>query len=152
MSRSSDQPGAPADRCTLVVRTSDAQSEIMVLDGKGRLVDRALGPEHTFQLESGIYRVKVLTGSESEEKPVVLTRDLRAPLEFGAVAFPSPVPLIGTTTSHEYHLDAAQRESKKTHVADGAGSSLFFLVRHWTPQRTQAPRPRISRNPAAGLS
>jgi hypothetical protein len=49
-------------------------------------------------------------------------------------------------------VDAADRESKVTHVADGAGSSLFFLVRDWTPTAAQATPPRVTGNPAEGLS
>ena len=141
-----------AAQLSLTVRTSDSQSEIIVLDARGRLVQRGLGPERTFELEPGIYRVKVLTGAEVQEKSVVLIEPRRDPLQFEQVAFASPVPLMGTSTSHEYHMSAADHESKVTHVADGAGSSLFFLVRDWTPPTAQPARPRVTGNPAEGLS
>jgi hypothetical protein len=144
---------APA-RLSLTVSTSDSQSEILVLDARGRPVQRAFGPKQTFELERGIYRVKVLTGTESQEKSVVLTETRREPLWFEQVAFASPAPLVGTSTSHEYHMEAANRESKVTHVADGTGSSLFFLVRDWTPTATWNPHGlhRVMGNPAEGLS
>jgi hypothetical protein len=143
---------AAAARLSLTVRTSDSQSEICVLDARGRLVQRAFGPQQTFELERGIYRVKVLTGTEFQEKSVVLTETPREPLSFEQVAFASPAPLVGTSTSHEYHMEAANRESRVTHVADGPGSSLFFLVRDWTPNTGWTPRQRVTGNPAEGLS
>jgi hypothetical protein len=143
---------AVAAQLSLTVRTGDSQSEILVLDARGRPVGRGAGPERTFELEPGIYRVKVLTGAEVQEKSVVLIEPQGGPLQFEQVAFASPVPLMGTSTSHEYHMSAADHESKVTHVADGAGSSLFFLVRDWTPPSEQAAKPRVTGNPAEGLS
>lgn len=143
---------AAAARLPLTVSTSDPQSEIVVLDARGRLVQRGFGPQHTFELEPGIYRVKVLTGMEFQEKSVVLTETRRDPLRFEQVAFASAAPLAGTSTSHEYHMGAADRESRVTHVADGAGGSLFFLVRDWTPTAVEAARQRVTSNPAEGLS
>jgi hypothetical protein len=139
-------------RLHLTVKTVDPQSEIIVLDARGRFVDRALGPEHTFALERGIYRVKVLTGAEAEEKPVVLTEEPGEPLQFARAAFASPVPLVGTSTSHEYHVAAAVAESRHTHVKAGTGSSIFLLVRDWTPSGKSERRERIVSKPATGLS
>lgn len=133
----------------LTVQTGDSQSEVLVLDGKGRLLTRGVGPECTFQLEPGIYRVKVLTGTASQEKPVVLNADRT--LQFGQLDFPSAVPLAGTSTSHEYHMLAADQESRKVHVHAGAGSSLFFLVRNWTAPGSQSTQ-RVTNHPAEGLS
>ena len=138
-------------RLPLSVSTGDLQSEIVVLDARGRLVERGFGPEQTFHLEKGIYRVKVLTGTETQEKSVVLVERPRGPLRFAPAEFASAVPLAGTSTSHEYHMAAADSESRKTHVRNGVGSSLFFLVRDWTPNAwNQAPR--VTGNPAQGLT
>jgi hypothetical protein len=133
----------------LAIQTGDSQSEILVLDSKGRLLIRGFGPDCTFQLEPGIYRVKVLTGTASQEQPVVLT----APriLRFGPIDFASAAPLAGTSTSHEYHVQAADQESRKVHVTEGTDSSLFFLVRNWTAPGSQSQQ-RVSNNPAEGLS
>lgn len=142
----------PTPRLPLTVSTSDPQSEILVLDARGRLVQCALGPSHTFSLPPGIYRVKVLTGAEFREKSVVLTETPRDPLRFEQVAFASPAPLAGTSATHEYHMEAANRESQVTHVFDGLGSSLFFLVRDWTPAAAEPRLPRVTTHPAEGLS
>lgn len=141
----------PAATLSLPVSTGDSQSEILILDSRGRLVERGFGPHCTFDLEEGIYRVKVITGTEFQEKPVVLTQSMSKPLEFGPANFASPVPLTGTSTSHEYHMEAADRESRKIHVAEGTGSSLFFLVRDWTPSPSQRKQ-RLVGNAADGLS
>lgn len=140
----------PVRQLSLTVHTSDSQSEIIVLDSRGRLLQRSFGPQQTFTLDRGIYRVRVLTGSEFQEKSIALS-GAPGDLQFPELAFASPVPLAGTTTSHEYHMDAANRESRAIHVADGAGSSLFFFVRDWTPP-SETARHRITGNPAEGLS
>lgn len=135
----------------LTVKTADAQNEILLLDSRGRMVARGFGPVQTFQVEQGIYRVKVLTGAESVEKTVIANAPPLAPVEFQATPFATPVPISGTLTSHEYHQAAASEQCKKTHVADGHGSSLFFFIRDWTPSSRQSG-PRVSNNPADGLS
>lgn len=143
---------APATLRSLIVDAKDAQSDILLLDSKGRLIQRGLGPAHTFTVESGIYRVKVVTGREVQERPVILIDEDVKRVEFNPLSFASPIPLEGTSTSHEYHMDAAARESAKVHVADGAGSSLFFFVRDWTPDTKEGSRRPSVTNPATGLS
>jgi hypothetical protein len=108
----------PLKTVSLQVLTGDSQSEIPILDGRGRLVQRGFG--------------KVITGTESPERPVVLTQSMEKPIVFAPTHFAFPAPLAGTSTSHEYHVAAAGQESKKIHVTDGLGSSLFFLVRVWS--------------------
>ena len=136
---------------SLPVSTGDSQSEILILDGRGQLIQRGFGPQCTFNLDAGIYRVKVITGTASQEKPVVLMQTTVRPLVFEPASFASPVPLAGTSTSHEYHIAAADQQSRQIHVSDGVGSSLFFLVREWTPTQSQ-PKQRMIGNPAEGLS
>lgn len=140
----------PLRSAALTVHTADRQGEILVLDSRGRLLQRGFGPSRVFALDPGIYRVKVLTGDEFQEKSIVLGGGPLA-VRFPPVAFASPVPLAGTSTLHAYHVEAADRESRVTHLADGTGSSLFFLVRDWTP-KSQTSAPRITANPAEGLS
>ena len=41
---------AAAARLSLTVSTSDSQSEILVLDARGRPVQRGFGPKQTFEL------------------------------------------------------------------------------------------------------
>lgn len=151
MSQTPEAPPA-AEARRLGVQTGDAQSEILVLDARGRFVERSFGPEHSFELERGIYRVKVLTGAESQEKPVVLAERPTEFVSFAPISFASPVPLAGTSTSHEYHELAASQESRQTRVKDGAGSSIFCMVRDWTPDRQPERRRRITGDPATGLS
>jgi len=141
----------PLKTVSLPVSTGDSQSEILILDGRGRLVQRGFGPQSRFDLEEGIYRVKVITGTESQERPVVLTQSTAKPVVFAPADFASAAPLAGTSTSHEYHVAAADQESRKTHVKVGSGSSLFFLVRDWTPIQSERKH-RIVGNPAEGLS
>jgi hypothetical protein len=134
---------------SLMVVASDSQSEILLLDGRARLIERVSGPVHTFGVEPGIYRVKVVTGTATQEKAVVVDKDIS--ISFDAPRFVSSAPLAGTSTSHEYHMAAADSQSRITHVVDGTGSSLFFLVRDWTSGGSRTSQ-RIIGNPAEGLS
>jgi hypothetical protein len=136
----------------LVVDAKDAQSDILILDSKGRLVERGLGPVQAFTLEEGIYRVKVVTGKEVQERPVILTGEDTKRVEFEALRFASPIPLDWTSTSHEYHMEAAARESRHVHVRKGTGSSLFLFVRDWTPPAQYTPSQRAATHPGTGLS
>jgi hypothetical protein len=146
----SPTPEATAVTRRLVVDAKDAQSDILILDSRGRLVERGLGPVRAFTLEEGIYRVKVVAGKEVQERPVILTDESEKRVEFAPVTFASPIPLDGTSTSHEYHMDAAAAQSRNVHVRRGAGSSLFFFVRDYTPALRRQAQPAAS--PGAGLS
>jgi hypothetical protein len=134
----------------LVVDAKDAQSDILILDSRGRLVERGLGPVQAFALEDGIYRVKVVTGKEVQERPVILTGKDTKHVAFEALRFASPIPLDWTSTSHEYHMAAAAEQSRKVHVRHGAGSSVFLFVRDYTPDSRRQGRTAF--NPGAGLS
>jgi len=134
----------------LTVETSDSQTQILVLDSRSRLLKRGMGPTHDFTLDPGIYRVKVLTGAETHETVVVLRE--QQTVKFDPARFVSPMPLAGTSSSHEYHMEAANEQSRKTHVKVGTGSSLFFFVRHWTPSGRGGTPLHLDESPAAGLS
>src|SRR5882762_7105529 len=92
----------PLKQFSLMVIASDSQSEILLLDGRARLIERVSGPTHTFGVEPGIYRVKVVTGTATQEKAVVVDKDMS--ISFDAPRLISSAPLAGTSTSHEYHM------------------------------------------------
>lgn len=139
-----------AKKVQLTVTTGDTTSEIFVVDGDLRLCSRGIGKLETW-LPAGIYKVRVRTGASSQEEFVVL-RDVPVAKSFQAIPFSTPVPLVNTAKTHEYHEQAAVEQSAKTHVLAGQGSSIFVFARDWTPywQVTPAkPRPWI--HPAMGL-
>lgn len=127
MSASSSKP-----KIRLDVETQDETADIYVIDSYFRVVGRGRGTRKTFQMKPGIYTVKVRVGFESYEKDVVL-KDKSEKATFDAVEFPSAIPLIETARTHEYHTDAAERESRKIHLKKGEGSWIFVFARDWKP-------------------
>jgi hypothetical protein len=132
----------------LDVNTSDLATEIFVIDGLFRLVEKGLG-SLTTQLKPGIYKLKIRAGYAEQEEIVVLRDE---PVHrFYSIRFSSPVPLQGTAEEDPRHVEAADRESQAIHVAHGTGSCIFIFTRRWRPA---ADNQEISddTHPAKGLS
>jgi hypothetical protein len=141
------------EKVTLRVRTADRESEIYVVDGHFELAARGKGSVESFQLDPGIYKVKVRSGFEAQEAHVVLRPgEKEVEKTFAAIEFASPAPLDHTSKSHDFHVDAAQRESREVHVHAGRGSSIFVFAREWTGPTRTSGAPAVTGNPAAGLT
>ncbi len=120
------------NKIQLDVETKDETADIYVIDSFFRVVGRGRGTSQNFQMKPGIYTVKVRVGFESCEKDVVLI-DKPETAKFDAVEFPSAIPLVETARTHEYHIIAAERESRKIHLKKGSGSWIFIFARDWKP-------------------
>jgi hypothetical protein len=132
----------------LDVSTSDAATEIFVIDGLFRLVGKGLG-SLTAQLKPGIYKLKIRAGYAEQEDSLVL-RDEPVRRSY-SIRFSSPVPLRDTTEGDSRHIEAAERESQAIHVTRGTGSCIFIFARCWGPAAGNQEIPRGT-NPARGLS
>ena len=131
----------------LDVSTGDAATEIFVIDGLFRLVEKGLGSLST-QLKPGIYKLKIRAGYAEQEEIVVLREE---PVhKFYSIHFSSPAPLRDTAEEDQRHVEAAERESRAIHVTHGRGSCIFLFARRWEPV---ARNQEISRHihPAEGL-
>ena len=115
----------------LTVTARDRAAEIFVIDSKLDRVDRGIGSVITHQ-PPGVYKLKVRAGQATHEELVVLEK---APVVrvLDHLSIPSAVPLDQTAQSHEYHQEAALRESATPRVRLGDGSSIFIFARDWTP-------------------
>lgn len=147
-------PGGEAPReVPLRVRTEDAESEVFLVDGGFRLVDRRLGTLEG-RYPPGLYKVKVQTGSRIRERFVrlepgseqlvgkqegaTLTRGVDgAELRFPRLAFATAVPLTETSWSRDEHTEAAVTHSRQVHARLGRGSWLFVLIRTWTTEEAR---------------
>jgi len=125
---------------TLTVDTADTVTEISVLDGNLNPVAAGVGGLSA-ELPAGLYKVRVRTGPTVDERLVSLDADRNE--RFETQLFPSPVPLTGTSLTHEYHIAAAREASAHPRVALGSGATIFVFAREWS-------HPAAS-NPAAGL-
>lgn len=138
------------NKLTLTVHTENDSAEVFIIDGRFKVVQRARGLQSTFSLKPGIYTVKVRAGFENREQHVALL-DKAEEVKFSRINFLSPAPLIGTGRTHEYHIAAAEAESRNVHVKNGLGSSIFVFVRDWTSQQGYDSGHAPNRKPQRGL-
>src|SRR5262245_54508327 len=130
----------------LEVRAADPETEIFVINGQFRLIARGVGSLDAL-LEPGIYKLKSVAGLVTNEQHVILqNKDVVVSLP--RLNFSSSAPLNKTAKTHEYHMAAADRESRNVHVSAGDGSWIFLFARDWT-SKNRAP---ISWNPATDLT
>ena len=139
----------------LRVNTHDEVAEIFVIDAHFHLIDCGVGRSKIFDLDPGVYTVKVRTGSETQEDYAILRPGEEGDAEllvkeFPPLQFPSSAPLSNTAKTHEYQMSAAATHSRQVHVQAGQGSSIFVFARDWTPLTRQA-KPLFG-PPARGLT
>ena len=139
-----------SQKLTLKILASDSETEIFVINGDLQLVDRGIGRMTTKALDPGIYKIKTRTGFETCEEYVVL-REAGQEVVLQPFPFASAAPLADTSKTHEYHVSAAQDESKCVHHRAGHGSFIFVFSREWTGLQKCRDGP-FSINPATGLS
>ena len=131
----------------LTVNAADASAEISVLDGCLNRVARGIGRLEQ-DLAPGLYKVRVRVGPTVEDELVSLDQDRTVTKK--PTAFPSAIPLTGTSRTHEYHMGAAIDASRTPRDALGRGGSVMVFAREWTGQQAKAsPQPA---NPADGLT
>jgi hypothetical protein len=141
---------SPTDRFTLQINAGDTETEIFVIDGDLRLMDRGIGSLTTKPLAPGIYKIKACTGPAIREQHILLQQAGQV-VNLPPMAFASPAPLDGTTRTHEYHMQNAASQSRIVHTRHGSGGSIFIFAREWT-QGDSAIEAIKSRTPIHGLS
>ena len=129
---------------TLTIRAADVAAEIAVFDGSLNSVAKGVG-ELRAQLPRGIYKIRVRVGPTFEEQLVSLDQDRE--LTIGTLAFASPIPLAGTSRSHDYHQAAAADCSRTPRATFGSGASILVFAREWSAEGN-----RSQSNPVAGLT
>lgn len=138
-----------ASSVALRVDTGSPTAEIFLIDHRLALIERAVGVLETKQ-PTGVYKVKVKQGRDTEERMILLTEDTK--LKIKPPAFASPAPLSGTARTHEYHVDAAEEHSRKIDYELGKGATIFLLARYWTGQTPNPDADASPEHPAKRLS
>ena len=124
----------------LRVETGSPLAEVFLIDHAFVLVDRKLGVLDR-AVEQGVYKVKAQLGDASAEKLVVADRDLTIDLS-RELSIASPVPLVGTSRTHEFHMESAATESGSVSLSVGSGAQVFLCSRRWTGSTGPAPDKR----------
>lgn len=128
---------------TLTVDAADKVARISVLDGNLNQVAEGIG-QLSQALTPGLYKVRVRVGPTTEERLVSLDADRHE--TFGVQDFPSAVPLHNTSSSREYHIEAARELSSRPKTVLGSGATIFIFSRDLRPTVGKAVG-----NPVAGL-
>lgn len=139
-------------KAAFIASAGDIASEIFVIDSQFRRVASGVGRLET-PLPPGIYKVKVRTGRNSQEKYLeVLEGKPPDPMVFEPASFASPAPLNQTAKTHEYHV-AARGPSRNPprDIGKGTGGSLFILARDWSGKDDIRLRNPSLAHPAHGL-
>jgi hypothetical protein len=126
--------------CRLEVRVPDLAAEITVLNGRHETVGSSVGSQG-FVLTQGLYKVRVRAGAAFSEHLVALDRDREVLFGMDDFELPTPVPLVATARTHEYHRTAAVEASRSAPVSLGKGATLLIFSRDWTPLGSSAGLP-----------
>ncbi|HST58819.1 MAG TPA: hypothetical protein VLK84_09030 [Longimicrobium sp.] len=114
----------------LRARADDPTTEIFLMDGTLERLASGVGVLE-WRGRPGLYKVRFRAGRTQEDVLVELSPG-PDPMEVNReVFFSTPVPLRGTTTSHEYHQAAAQQLSRSVDATLGSGSALLVLARDY---------------------
>jgi hypothetical protein len=131
---------------TLRVTAPNPSAEIFVIDHRLLLVDRGAGELVTRQLP-GVYKIKVQSGRDTQEKTVLLLED--ETVTWGRQPVDSAAPLSSSGATHEYHMAGANVRSRQIDVTRGTGGRLFVMVRRWSSDLLRVSN--SDGHPAAGL-
>ncbi len=112
----------------VTVQIADRQGELEIVDGGFRVIAQGFGSLQ-FSLAPGIYKARARAGTVLTEKLFDVT-DGGDPVSvlFEPLFFASPVPLNGTSTSHEYHQHAISVASAGAPLDAGLGRGAIFLI------------------------
>jgi ribosomal protein L7/L12 len=109
----------------------DRASWLEIIDSGFQMVAQGFGRVQA-ELTPGLYKARTQVGATVREKVFAVDEGASpTPVRLASVAFPSPAPLQGTTTSHEYHQQAVAMavDHAEPPIALGTGASLLLSVR-----------------------
>lgn len=116
---------------------ADPGTEYVITDSRRVKVYGGAG-RRTLALPPGIFKARFMAGGRSEDQLFEVDEQevtLHAPM----LEIASPIPLVGTSTTHEFHEGPAREISKLPPRILGKGSELAFLVRDSKKQWNVGP-------------
>ena len=138
------------EQLSLKVSSGDEVAEVLLLDSSYRLLSKTSGKEVQFEVEPGVYIVRVRAGSNTKSKTVVVSGNTS--VSFDPIAFSTPIPLDNTSKTHESHVASAVNHSSRVSKALGVGSQLYVFSRVWTGKEESATSTLLQRDLCTGLS
>jgi hypothetical protein len=128
----------------LEIRAPEQTTEIFLIDSRFRRLASGLGELH-FVVSPGLYKVRFRSGTEQRDQ-LIEAVDGHSPqyVSTAPLGFASAAPIVETSTSREYHREAAATESTRIHVRAGQGSQLFLFARDLLDESGEPPWTGIS--------
>ena len=133
------------DTIPFEVTAGDDATELFVVDGRFKLVDRAIG-HRVFALAPGVYKIKDRSGLATTER-LLAVRAGTPPLQLPPILLDSAIPFTRSTLTSPGDIDVATRGIDATPLVLGSGSRIAVFIHRWTPPNA----PPSSDNPARGL-
>ena len=111
------------------VRISDGQGELEIVDSRFNVIAEGFGEVTSNPLLPGIYKARARAGDARDEQIFAVTKDSRqVEVTFPALKFASPIPLDGTSTTHEYHQGPVGKSLYNPPIDIGAGTGAAILI------------------------
>ncbi|MFZ1546442.1 MAG: hypothetical protein WAT12_05005, partial [Candidatus Nitrotoga sp.] len=108
-------------KINVTIHIEGGQGELEIIDGTFQTIDRGFGTLKV-TLNPGIYKTRARVGDiQHEELFSVAPEAAPITIKIEPLNFATPVPLQGTSTSHEYHQDAFYDATASTPVDVGLG-------------------------------
>jgi len=116
-------------KAAVTVAVADLAAALEIVDGGFKVVAKGFGRIET-ELIPGLYKARASVGGASQEK-IFAVEEGEGVKEviLEPVQFASPVPMDGTTTSHEYHQAAVNEAFDRPPLQRGNGAGFFLSVR-----------------------
>jgi hypothetical protein len=134
---------------TFEVVAPDEGVEIFLIDGDFKLVERGIGRK-AFSVTPGVYKIKARSGVVSTERLVVVQAGM-PPVKLEPLQLNTAVPLLNSSRTHEFHIDAARHAADSPDLSLGSGSAIVIVARRWSslsPDESSA----VALNPARGVT
>ena len=125
----------------LKVTTGSELAEVFLIDRTFALVKRSIGGLEC-TVPEGVYKVKARVGDAITEGWHVLRADNETIDLSDELSIASPVPLLGTTRTHEYHEYPASEQSRDVALTLGTGAQIFLCTRRWSDIGAPLPEGR----------
>ncbi|WP_152523734.1 hypothetical protein [Stutzerimonas stutzeri] len=115
----------------MTVAIQDLQGELEIIDGNFQVVQRGFGSLQG-EFVPGIYKARARAGDVLREELFAVEPGAELmDVALAALSFASPLPLQGTSTSHEYHQQALESASlgAPADLGLGTGGGLLLSLR-----------------------
>lgn len=126
----------------LTISASDKTAEITVLDARQNSVLTGLGSVNA-TLPAGLYEMRTRLGPAMRDKVISLASDQSLFISEDDFQFPTPVPLVNTVRTRDYHQKAAVEASRMTPVDLGSGATILIFARDWSADENTIGNPLL---------